>query len=353
MSNSSDPYDPANWVSPEPADAVWNERSYLAGILIGAVAYGVHATLFFITFALLWGRRRTHWRDYIWITYICVLFALSSLANGMQFWFTQLIYIDQGPRYPGGLSAFIIEQQSQTAAVWCVGAYIVNNWLQDGLILYRFWIIYGKRFWPIVLPGLVFLADVGISTALMVSLSRESFFLDLGAQLLTAYFSLSVGLNILLTAAIVGKLYFARRKLRSISSATSLSHHTSVAAMLIESALLYSVCGIIFLVPFSISDFTQNLVLPTLGQVESIAPLLIIMRVAQGQAWSSETSTRVANSSMGMKRTGVSTIGDDYGDHTRSATLALSTLHRDRDIESTVKVDDEAYGGSFVRLPKA
>ncbi|KZV89597.1 hypothetical protein EXIGLDRAFT_751066 [Exidia glandulosa HHB12029] len=299
--------DPSTWAPNEPADALWNERSYMAGILIGAVAYGVHATLFFITLQLLWARKRSSWRDWNWIAYILVLFILSSIANGTQFKFTQQIWIDMR-NYPGGPSAVIIEQQTQMAAVWCVGAYIVNNWLQDGLIVYRFSVFYGRRSPFLIVPAILFLANVAVSLAFIVSMSHESFFGEAGVHLLTSYFSISVGLNVICTAAIVGKLWNMHRRLRRVGGGTG--KHFTAAAMLIESAFLYSAVGIMFLIPWGLEDPVQNLFLPTLGQVESIAPLLIIMRVAQGEAWTVKTATQFEMSLMGGRggQTGIETV---------------------------------------------
>ncbi|EJD48817.1 hypothetical protein AURDEDRAFT_17999, partial [Auricularia subglabra TFB-10046 SS5] len=277
------------WGPDESSSALWNERSYLAGILVGAVAYGVHATLFFITLGLLWSQKRAHPQNRRWIAFVLLLFTLSSLANGAQFKFTQMIYIDNR-NYPGGPSAYLIEKQTETPALICLISYIVNNWMQDGLILYRFWIIYGRRTEVVILPVIMFVSTIGISCTFMSRATGITFFETPTANLLTSYFSISIALNVILTIAIATKLLLVRRRLaRHTSPLVHDSPHFSAAAMLIESAVLYSVCGVIFLVPWGLADPVQNLILPTLGQAESIAPLLIIMRVAQGHAWSSDT----------------------------------------------------------------
>lgn len=49
-------------------------------------------------------------------------------------------------------------------------------------------------------------------------------------------------------------------------------------------------CKLVLLVhSLSVKSIMQNLALPLLAQTQSIAPLLIIYRVAQGRAWSHET----------------------------------------------------------------
>ncbi|KAF8524351.1 hypothetical protein BU17DRAFT_84944 [Hysterangium stoloniferum] len=77
------------------------------------------------------------------------------------------------------------------------------------------------------------------------------------------------------------------------SSSTFLKSHTTLyttlSAMLIESAALYVVIGIIHVVLFSRESSFHNLILGVMAQVECIAPDLIILRVAVGRAGSLKT----------------------------------------------------------------
>lgn len=319
----------ANWGPEESSSALWNERSYLAGILIGAVAFGVHATLFFITLNLLRSQTRAGHRNRVWIAVLVLLFTLSSIANGAQFKFTQMIYIDNR-NYPGGPSAYLVEQQTETPALICLMAYIVNNWMQDALILYRFSIIYGRRNIAMAVAVIMFLSTIGLSCAFMARATAITFFEPLTANLLTSYFTISIALNVGLTLAIVIKLLRLRRRVARLFAHDS--PHLSAAAMFIESAVLYSICGIIFLVPWGLADPVQNLVLPTLGQVESIAPVLIIMRIAQGRAWQSDTAIAFTSTSTDVRdleRSGIS-----------KADMGLAVMMKaEKQDESTTRVD--------------
>ncbi|KZV85728.1 hypothetical protein EXIGLDRAFT_681546 [Exidia glandulosa HHB12029] len=287
--------DSSSWAPNLSPDELWNERSYFTGVLIGAVAYGVHCTLFFIALQLLLARKRSHWKDYIWIAYMVVLFSVSSVANGTRFKFTQASWIDNR-NYPGGPGAYLVEQTT-SVDLTCNIAYIINGWLQDALIIYRFWVIYGRSFVALAGPLIVFLAEIVLSLWLVVGLTGgEILRLTVLSKLFTSYFAISIGLNILLTLAIVFELMMARRNIGRLVNGSA--QYVSVAAMLVESAALYAICGILFLVPWGLQDPVQQLVLPTLGQVESIAPVLIIMRVAQGRAWSADTETRLTTSTV-------------------------------------------------------
>lgn len=62
------------------------------------------------------------------------MFIVSSLGNGGQFKFTQMIWIDNR-EYPGGPGAYFAEQSTAFESTLCNAAYIVNGWLQDALIV--------------------------------------------------------------------------------------------------------------------------------------------------------------------------------------------------------------------------
>jgi hypothetical protein len=98
------------------------------------------------------------------------------------------------------------------------------------------------------------------------------------------YWSISAGLNILVTILIVARLMVIRARTRAVLSSNHSRTYTSVAAMLVESAALYSLTVMLFIITYARGSNVQNLVLPVLGQVQAICPLLIMWRVARGQA---------------------------------------------------------------------
>lgn len=102
------------------------------------------------------------------------------------------------------------------------------------------------------------------------------------------YWSISTSLNILVTSLIVLRLLAIRSRTRAALSRYHARTYTSVAAMLVESAALYSCTALLFIITYARNSSIQNLVLPPLGQVQAICPLLIMWRVARGQAISRE-----------------------------------------------------------------
>jgi hypothetical protein len=94
---------------------------------------GIHFTLFIWTFYLLWNGKRTQ-ADIFFLLYISVLFLLGNIGNGTNIKFGEMTFIDDR-NYPGGPNAFFVEQSINPIAVICNTTYIVNSWLQDGLLV--------------------------------------------------------------------------------------------------------------------------------------------------------------------------------------------------------------------------
>lgn len=311
MANSSS-YAPPN---ESPAD-LWNERSILDGLFLGSVGYGIHLTLYLACLTHL--RPRGERNDQYILAYITLLFILGNIGNGTNIKWGEMTFIDNR-NYPGGPGAYNVAQSTNPVAVICNSVYIVNSWLQDTLLIYRFWVIWGRNYRLLILPVLLFLASFVLSSMLMAELSRpgETIWSTISVNLAIPYWSISIALNVILTLCIAGRLFYVRLQLRHIMGAAPMTLYVSVSAMLIESASLYSINGIIFIVSYGINSPVQNLALPLLGQTQSIAPLLIIYRVAQGRAWSHET-LKTTNTTTGRIRFRVK--------HRGSTTQSSSTL---------------------------
>jgi hypothetical protein len=70
----------------------------------------------------------------------------------------------------------------------------------------------------------------------------------------TAYYAISLSVNIMLTILITIRLMMYRRLVSSSLSAEHAKQYLSLAAILIESAALYSVLAFIFIVTYAIGN---------------------------------------------------------------------------------------------------
>jgi len=229
--------------------------------------------------------------------YILILTAGNTVFTATNWKFTQVLFIEYR-NYPGGPLAFFSEQFQFWANTVSNSAYVFCNFLVDGLVLYRCWAIWNHNYFVIALPALWFLVTTVLSALTTYQSAKpNSAFNAADVVIAVPYWSLTVAFNIVLTLLIVGRLFHMRAKLRGVLGDQHTRTYTSIAAMIYESAALYSFTGIAFIVAFARNSPALYVILPFLGEVMCIAPLLIILRVALGRSFSSQTNAGVAQGS--------------------------------------------------------
>ncbi|EIN04130.1 hypothetical protein PUNSTDRAFT_76804 [Punctularia strigosozonata HHB-11173 SS5] len=319
---------------------ILSERENLNGAVLGGVGYGVHVTLFFISLDLLMKQLKTHpRRSYCMLAYIFMLFTLGSLGNAANIKFNEMVFVDNRD-YPGGPNAYFIEQNGVWINVLSYGVYIVNTWLQDGLLLYRFHLIWNSNIWLTAIPGLFYTVSVVMSCLLLSQIAEpgDNIWKQLSVKFALTYWCISIGATLLLTTLIVVRLLYMRYKLRKVMGPHHRSPYLSISTILVESAFLYCAVGLAFIITYARNDPAQNIFLPVLGQVQSIAPLLIIMRTCQGRAWTKDTAKMVT------------TTGDTFAsDSTKVVPMTPLRFHgrRGHELQAATHWSDPAADGSM------
>lgn len=349
----------SSWVPDATPEELWLDRINLAGVEIGNIAYGVHITLFFLCFIAWWGdRRRAPKSAYSMLAFICCVFVLGSIGNGTQMKLLQMAYVDYR-NYPGGPGAFETYEGSVKVNVIGTAAYTVNAWFADGLLLYRFWVIWSiSRYRWAVIPALLgFLLSIISSSILLSQIANPggALWISSSANMALAFWSSSISVTCYCTVCIVLKLLHMRYQVRKAFGANEPnSPYFSVAAMLIESALLYAAFALSFLITYAQGNSASLMLLSILGQVQSIAPLLIVLRVAQGRGWTVakvRETERLAETTYAhqtvqfLRATHISTA---YGSETVAGTPAPNTPDMACEMRSLASLSKRA---SSVHIP--
>lgn len=164
-------------------------------------------------------------------------------------------------------------------------ASVVNIWLADSLIIYRTYVVWGGNLWIIIVPCIMFIGAVGTSIALLIETAKPGavFGVKLISDFGTAFWSISVSLNVVSTILIAGMLLWHDKKLRRLGFQGS-GPYIGIAAVLAESAALYSVFGLIYIPLFARNLSLQYPFSPLFISAASIAPTLIVIRMALGVA---------------------------------------------------------------------
>ncbi|KAF9008019.1 hypothetical protein BDQ17DRAFT_1539740 [Cyathus striatus] len=245
-------------------------RDWVVGATCAGVGYGVICLLsfqcvVFLSRSMLADKgKEQRTRNIVLIMYAMVMFILSTLAL-VSNTYTTLDGIL-------GSACFEVRDMSDPFSVLGpVGSvsFVLTNWAADGLLLWRSVAIYencwnvmyryGARFLITILFCYTFVEGVLLMTT-------ASFSEEIPPAGPISYVAISMSLNVLITALIVGRLAYFRR----------ISIHPEA---------LIVVFDIFYLVPFMLRSSMLSIPLQCLVYVQVIAPLMIIQRVALKKAW--------------------------------------------------------------------
>ncbi|KIM65740.1 hypothetical protein SCLCIDRAFT_89285, partial [Scleroderma citrinum Foug A] len=223
---------------------LWLERSRLSGMILGAVSYGMFLLLTIQAGTAILHRRGPH---------------------GVQH-----PYLLVCPRPVRSFSKFTDKS-----------SYYIMEWFMQALLFHRCFIIFGGAKYVAIPMGVLFLTMVVLSILVLAEASGAVYY-NIKSQL--AFLCIEVGMSVIYTLLVVGRLLRYRRRMESFVSKEHLRIYDEVMMMVLESAALYSILGIIFIISFALHSYISNLVFLAISHVQAIAQLFIIIRVAQGRA---------------------------------------------------------------------
>lgn len=113
---------------------------------------------------------------------------------------------------------------------------------------------------PLPATGILFLKQVGTPSA--------SPWDSTGINWTIPYYTMSLSLNIIVTILIAGRLLVYRNRISRVMGKGHGADYTSLAAMVVESAAIYSTFSIMFLVPFATGSPIAQLFLQALSPVQ-------------------------------------------------------------------------------------
>lgn len=316
----------SSWTPDESSETLLAEKGWLQGTVVSAVAYGIDVALYFMCFNLLFRQmNRTNYKKHLpLLTLITLVFILSTLFMAALANFTQLAFI-QYRNYPGGPNAF--ENNMFGIPVDNLGnaCGLISMILADGLVVWRCMVIYRGcmvPLWVVMLfPGLMYAASIVMGIMWMLQVTTASPYFSLTHINYTVpYLSLSLALNIIITIIIVLRLLTYRHRISKVLGSGYGAQYTSVAAMIIESAALYSTFSVALLTLFAIGNPISAAFIEALTQVQIIAMLLIVFRVAQGKGWSQDTYSRMMTSRPSVKAIRMGDLTGRYADGSKTFT---------------------------------
>ncbi|KAJ7841311.1 hypothetical protein B0H14DRAFT_2360235, partial [Mycena olivaceomarginata] len=258
---------------------------------------GIQLCMFFMSAYFLSISGQADKSRYIYIAYSAVLFSLITIAMAANLFFGQEMWIEHRD-VDGGPVAFFSDNIAAWYNTFGTAADITANVMGDGLMLYRCYVFYsGSSLWVVAFPALLFLASTCIIVGTVQSgLPGSDFWHGTTVNLLTPWLVLTIVFNILTTSMIAVRLALIRRSMRGILSKERAEVYTGVIAILVESALPFTLLGIAYLITYVRTDPEALAFADVWGAFVALSPQAIILRVAMGSAWSKKTVTQYGSS---------------------------------------------------------
>ncbi|KAJ7655618.1 hypothetical protein DFH06DRAFT_480599 [Mycena polygramma] len=237
------------------------ERYFIAGDVIVGTGYGIQLVLWMNCALFLWKRRRNGRQPLFLMFYITAMLLIESLFVAVQARTVQFVYIDNR-NYPLGPWQFFLDSQTAAINVIFYATLFLLTFLSDLLVLWRCWVIWaasGQHIlaWGIItFPIILLFASFAMGTLWTLESSQPSLSLYSALPMAygTAYYAISLSTNIILSLLIIGRLISYRRTLLESLPKELASHYISLATVIVESAALYSVFAVLFIITYAVNN---------------------------------------------------------------------------------------------------
>jgi hypothetical protein len=177
---------------------------------------------------------------------------------------------------------YFIDETNPVAVMKTV-LYDTTVFVQDIVLIWRLYIVWGRNWKICVVPIIVELAHMGTAYAATALLSKPD--ADIYANTLLHIgpvgWSLDLAVNIFVTAAIAGRLWWMGRKVASLQTSSHNPYLSSILTI-VESGGLFAAVTIVMLTLYEIGSPLALTGIDISTQLAALTPLLIIVRVALG-----------------------------------------------------------------------
>ncbi|KAM5533527.1 hypothetical protein V8D89_012806 [Ganoderma adspersum] len=279
------------------------ERFLLAGDFVSGVGYGVQLVLWLSCATYLWQQRQKGRHTTFLLCYIAVLLFAETIYAVAQARTVQLMYVENRG-YPGGPWQYFLDTQNEAINVICYVSLCIAISMCDLLVLWRCWVIWTAldhrlAYFVILVPAIMLLSSFVMGALWTIESTRpgQSLYDKVPRAFGVAYFSLSLGVNVILTTLIVARLLAFRRANVAFLPPDHAEQYLSLAALIIESAALYSLFAVAFLISYGLNKPVNQVLIGFAQAAQQVATYLIIYRVADGTAWSKDTMNKQTMSS--------------------------------------------------------
>ncbi|KAJ4469978.1 hypothetical protein C8J55DRAFT_537743 [Lentinula edodes] len=238
-------------------------------------------------------RKKINWTMLVVALLLC-LFATLDVAFGLRHNLDAFIY------YKGqGGAVAELQDISYWVNVMKTADYVAQTFIGDAMLIYRCYIVHGKN-WKIIIPSIILWLGGTVCGALLTftfATLKSAALIDTSQAVpyVDTMISLSLTMNVLTTMLIVWKIWSVDRHTASImsqttSSASRASRLHRVMRIIVESAALYTISTLIFVITYVAGSNANYGTSDNVVQIIGISFNLIIIRVDSGRSYNGSTS---------------------------------------------------------------
>jgi len=253
------------------------DKAYLSAIWLETLFYGMNFVLFFACLAVLTIKRRTPKINLTLVAVAIAMFTFSSAHVGLGF--DRLIegFITRRNE-PGGPAAFFSDV-SIPGNVVKVGIHTVNSIIGDSVVVWRCYLVWGRRWKMCILPILLLVGSTVCGFAQTVYFARAKTTHSAFAPVLQIWngslFSLSLATNVTVTSLISLRAWYLLRDGRDMANTRPKSWR--ILLVVIESGMIYSAALICEITLYFLASNAFYIIYDPIAQLTAITPTMILV----------------------------------------------------------------------------
>ncbi|KAI0043397.1 hypothetical protein FA95DRAFT_1563378 [Auriscalpium vulgare] len=257
-----------------------NDMAALIGFACETLLYGAYCILFIVALTLIfWGRRKREANIPIMVASV-FLFLICTTHFAIEF---NHFYVTLGRN--GVVKGYANETSPLFGADLLIS---IADLVGDTILLYRCYLIYGKNIYIVIIPFLTALGGLACICAVVHEVLAISPTAPVAPSNLVplgiAGYTLPLCTNVIVTALIVGRIWYLTPRTQSewgVTSSTTAMGHKAME-IIIESGALYLIVQAILVATFTKEVPSQAILAVIAVQIYGIAPTLIMIRVGMG-----------------------------------------------------------------------
>ncbi|KAH9943876.1 hypothetical protein B0H21DRAFT_747388 [Amylocystis lapponica] len=207
---------------------------------------------------------------------LLTVYVSTELVFGEEAWIT---HADN----PGGAAAYLVEYASVWYQTMGSTASVALQLMTDALLIYRCFIVW-NNYAVLIFPCILWVGTLGLGIVELAASGAPNgdLFVGLAEDIGLAYFSTTIGLNVLATGLICGRILHLQMRTYASDRTRRALRYSGTIPIIVESAVPYTLSGIAFLVSYGIGSPISVLWLSIYVMFTCISPQLIILRTMGG-----------------------------------------------------------------------